>query len=243
MAGRGTKDAVGKARSEQPRGAAATGSPAKRVAGERAGSGRKGATARAESASRGPAEDRFLFDEEALAAVEKRHPEGLTSAQVVEAFTRNGVRLTEATFRKWVQLGLLPRSRRVGRKGKHQGSLGLYPPSTVRRIAAIKRRMLESLTIEDIARSLKLREAIDLIERGLGDLFRGFGEELHGAAEKRSEGDQRQAERLLEQLEKQAAELVRRIGILERRLVEPLEREAKARAFGSGTSGGAADLL
>ena len=48
-------------------------------------------------------------------------------AQIVEAFTDAGVRLSEATFRKWVQLGLLPRSRRVGRKGKHQGSLGLYP--------------------------------------------------------------------------------------------------------------------
>ena len=190
-----------------------------------------------------PADDRFLFDEAALSAVMERHPEGLTSAQVVEAFTKNGVRLTEATFRKWVQLGLLPRSRRVGRKGKHQGSLGLYPPSTVSRIAAIKRRMRESLTIEDIARSLRLREAIDAIERGLDGLFRGFGEELHAAASKLSDGDKKQAERLLEQVQKQAGELVRRIGLLERRLVEPLEREAKARAFGSGTSGGAADLL
>src|SRR5437867_12937992 len=58
--------------------------------------------------------ERFLGDEQALLAVERRHPEGLTAAQVVEAFTAGGVRLSEATFRKWVQLGLLPRSRRVG---------------------------------------------------------------------------------------------------------------------------------
>ena len=45
-----------------------------------------------------------------------------------------GVRLSEATFRKYVQAGLLPRSKRVGRKGKHRGSQGLYPVEAVRRI-------------------------------------------------------------------------------------------------------------
>ena len=187
--------------------------------------------------------DRFLADEDAQRAVEARHPDGLTSAQIVEAFTREGVHLSEATFRKWVQLGLLPRSRRVGRKGKHQGSLGLYPKETVRRIATIKRLMGESLTIEDITRSLRFRDQIDAIERGLRDLFEGFSGALGETGERMSDGDRRQAERSIEQLGKQATDLVGRIQNLERRIVEPLEREAKARAFGSGTSGGASDLL
>jgi hypothetical protein len=185
--------------------------------------------------------DRFLEDDEALLALEEEHPEGLTAAQIVEAFTTSGVRLSEATFRKWVQLGLLPRSRRVGRKGKHQGSLGIYPPSTVRRIAAIKRLMAEGLTVEDIARSLRFKDEIEQLERGLNDLFRGF--EQHVAASGAAAEEQQAIGRLLDQVRKQAGELVRRIGILERRIVAPLEREAKARAFGTGTAGGAADLL
>jgi hypothetical protein len=165
----------------------------------------------------------------------------MTAAQVVEAFTARGVRLSEATFRKWVQLGLLPRSRRVGRKGKHQGSLGIYPPSTVRRIAVIKRLMAESLTIEDIVRSLRFKDEIDQLDRGLHDLFRGFEEQI--ALSRTSAEEQRQALRSLEQVKRQAEEVVGRIEVLERRIVAPLEREAKARAFGSGTAGGAADLL
>ncbi len=185
--------------------------------------------------------DRLLGDDEALLALEEQHPDGITAAQIVEAFNAGGVRLSEATFRKWVQLGLLPRSRRVGRKGKHQGSLGIYPPSTVRRIAAIKRLMAEGLTVEDIARSLRFKDEIDSLERGLADLFRGFEQQI--AATGAGEDERQTSLRLLDQVRKQAGEMVRRIGILERRIVAPLEREAKARAFGTGTAGGAADLL
>lgn len=204
------------------------------------------AKAGAKSSAFAAAGGRFLLDDEAQRAVEARYPEGITSAQIVAAFTGSGVRLTEATFRKWVQIGLLPRSRRVGRKGKHQGSLGLYPPETVRRIAAVKRLMGESLTIEDIARSLRFRDEIEAVERGLRDLFRGFAEALGAEGQAASglpETERQKSERLLAQIEKQSGEFMRRIGTLERRIVEPFEREAKARAFGSGTSGGAGDLL
>ena len=166
----------------------------------------------------------------------------MTSAQIVEAFTAGGVKLSEATFRKWVQLGLLPRSRRVGRKGKHQGSLGLYPASVVRQIAAIRLQMAAGLTVEDIARSRRLRDGFEALERGLADLFRGFTEQL-AASPALPESVRRAAQKQLEQLQRQAGELFERIGNLERRIVEPLEREARARAFGSGTSGGAGDLL
>src|SRR5579871_585295 len=82
---------------------------------------------------------RGLLPEKELDHLERAHPAGLTAAQVVEVFRARGLKLSEATFRKYVQLGLVPRSRRVGRKGKHQGSMGLYPTTAVRRVNAIKR--------------------------------------------------------------------------------------------------------
>src|SRR5438309_6631695 len=95
------------------------------------------------SGSRGLASEPLLSDRD-LRDIERAHPQGLTSKQIVDLFESRGVRLSEATFRKYVQLGMLPRSRRIGRKGKHQGSCGIYPPHTIRRINAIKRLMASS---------------------------------------------------------------------------------------------------
>src|SRR5205814_1472585 len=58
-------------------------------------------------------------------ALEQQYAQGISAAQIVEFFAPRGVKLAQATFRKYVQLGLLPRSRRVGEKGKHRGSHGL----------------------------------------------------------------------------------------------------------------------
>lgn len=201
--------------------------------------GREGPRER--GAARSARGESFLADEEALSAIERRYPDGMTSAQIVEVFTDAGVRLSEATFRKWVQLGLLPRSRRVGRKGKHQGSLGLYPTSTVRMIAEVRRRMADGLTVEDIAHSRRLRDELEALSRGMDALLRGLGEQLAGSA--LPVGERRSVEKQLEVCGERAAELLERIGQVERRIVAPLEREARARAFGSGTSGGAGELL
>ena len=67
-------------------------------------------------------------------ALEQQHPQGISALQIVDFFAPRGVKLAQATFRKYVQLGLLPRSRRVGEKGKHRGSRGLYPAAAVRRM-------------------------------------------------------------------------------------------------------------
>src|SRR5579859_2384517 len=109
-----------------------------------------------------------LLPEGELAALERKHPEGLSAAQIVEIFRLRAIQLSEATFRKYVQQGLLPRSRRVGKKGKHQGSMGLYPASAVRRINEIKRMMAESDTIEEIQRAfLRFTGDIEAVDRGL----------------------------------------------------------------------------
>ena len=47
-------------------------------------------------------------------ALEQQYPQGISAMQIVDFFTPKGVKLAQATFRKYVQLGLLPRSLRVG---------------------------------------------------------------------------------------------------------------------------------
>src|SRR5262245_57154772 len=86
-------------------------------------------------------------DDAELDRLRQQRPDGLTAHEIVELFRARGVRMTEATFRKYVQLGLLPRSRRVGRKGRHRGSLGLYPVEAVRRVDLIKRALANRTTI------------------------------------------------------------------------------------------------
>ncbi len=113
-----------------------------------------------------------LFDDAELKAIEGENPQGLTSQRIVELFQSRGIRLSEATFRKYVQMGLLPRSVRVGRKGKHQGSQGMYPVGTVRRINEIKRMMSLDYTIEDIQRQfVMVRVEIDELARRIEELL------------------------------------------------------------------------
>ncbi|NVJ08208.1 MerR family transcriptional regulator [Myxococcus sp. AM001] len=120
-----------------------------------------------------------LLAPEEIARIERENASGLPASAILEIFRPRGVRLSEATFRKYVQAGLLPRSRRVGRKGKHQGSVGLYPVEAVRRINVIKRMMAEGHTLEDIKRSYVFHSNyIDQLERDLAGLLNGFQEEL-----------------------------------------------------------------
>lgn len=113
----------------------------------------------------------YILPLDEIARLEREHAQGITSGEVVRLYEARGARLSAATFRKYVQLGLLPRSRRVGRKGKHTGSTGLYPVSVVRRIAVIKRMMAEGYTVEDIRGSfVTLRNRLEDVEKGLGDL-------------------------------------------------------------------------
>src|SRR6266446_9962528 len=105
-------------------------------------------------------------------ALEAEHPQGISASQIVEFFAPRGVKLAQATFRKYVQLGLLPRSRRVGEKGKHRGSRGLYPATAFRRISLIKSLMDDGLTLEDIRHSFVFsRGQLDAVESALDDLF------------------------------------------------------------------------
>jgi hypothetical protein len=114
-----------------------------------------------------------VIDERIISEVEKQHAAGLTSAEILDLFARHGLQLSEATLRKYVQLGLLPRSVRVGKKGKHQGSQGIYPVAVVRQILSIKQMMAENYTIEQIQREfLFIRNDIEELEQALGRIFK-----------------------------------------------------------------------
>jgi hypothetical protein len=122
---------------------------------------------------RSPSARLSMIDAETLAQLEKAHVAGLSSAEILDVFARHDVQLSEATLRKYVQLGLLPRSVRVGRKGKHQGSQGIYPVGVVRQILRIKQMMAESYTIDQIQREfLFIRSEVEQLESMLSRIFK-----------------------------------------------------------------------
>jgi hypothetical protein len=119
------------------------------------------------------------IDDNVLASLERQHAAGLTSADLIDVCSAHGLQLSEATLRKYVQLGLLPRSVRVGRKGKHKGSLGVYPVRTIRLLVRIKEMMAESYTIEEIRRDfLFVRTDIEQLEQTLGSIFAALARAL-----------------------------------------------------------------
>jgi DNA-binding transcriptional MerR regulator len=117
--------------------------------------------------------------ETAVREIEAANPDGLTSAELVAVFSGANIKFSEATLRKYVQLGLVPRSRRVGRKGKNLGSRGVYPIRAVRRINTIKRLMAERYTIEEIqSRFLTFKDNIETLDEALGDLLKLFEQKI-----------------------------------------------------------------
>jgi DNA-binding transcriptional MerR regulator len=171
-----------------------------------------------------------LLDEDELVDIEGRFPKGMSSREIVDVFASRGLRFSEATLRKYVQLGLLPRSVRVGRKGKHCGSRGLYPAGVVRRVNQVKAMMARNLTIEEIQRSFsQFKQEIEGVSKGLRDLIAGFEREAKGRSERRQE-----IEREIEAAKHAAGELVRRISGLE----ASFSSQAAAAAAGTAAGGG-----
>lgn len=165
------------------------------------------------------------FSDDELAKLEREHPEGLSSEEILACFARKGVKFSEATLRKYVQLGLLPRSRRVGLKGKHRGSQGLYPATVVRRIQRIKIMLLDH-TIEQIQREfLFVRGDVEELERTLERIFSS----LAGASKPGRVADgSRMTSKELGEARQLASELVAKITSIESRLTMQarLQREA-----------------
>ena len=93
-----------------------------------------------------------------IAELERKRANGVTSAEVIAFFRDRGVRLSEAAFRRYVQLDLLPRCRRVGRKGRHRGSEGIYPTRVVRQLNEVKRLLDDGYGIDDVRAMFRVSE-------------------------------------------------------------------------------------
>ena len=174
--------------------------------------------------------------EEELRAIETAYPDGLTAVQVVDAFTSRNIKFSEASFRKYVQQGLLPRSRRVGRKGKHKGSLGVYPAKTVRRINTVKRLMQDGYTIEEIQGQFLLYT--DLVE-GVAENLLELCTRLARDAEKLEPSVRREVGKELTEARKEGDRLVEKLGELTRKVAAPRTDSLRL----AGAAGGAEDLL
>lgn len=149
--------------------------------------------------------------------LERAHPQGMSVQQIVDAFTLRGGRLTEATFRKYVQLGLLPRSVRVGRKGKHRGSQGLYPSTAVRQLDHIRRLMGQGFTMEEIQKDfLFVRGDIEALGRQLERVYAAIENALEERAEQGG-ADPFVTRQMLEAREA-GGELVSKLEAIERRM-------------------------
>lgn len=200
------------------------------VAHRRRGDGDAPATTR-----KGPAG--YLAADE-LRQIEEQHGEGITAVQIVDVFVSRGVRFSEASFRKYVQQGLLPRSRRVGRKGKNKGSLGVYPAKTVRRINEVKRLMGEGYTIEEIQEQFLLfTDLVENVDEAVTELLARLDE---GVASERLDPQARRAvAKELADARRTAGDVVERLGALAQKVAAP--RSALLRK--SGAAGAAEDLL
>jgi DNA-binding transcriptional MerR regulator len=164
--------------------------------------------------------------EDVLDRVEREHAQGISSGDILELFASHGVKFSEATLRKYVQLGLLPRSVRVGRKGKHQGSQGMYPATVVRQIQRIKEMMAQDYTIEEIQREfLFVRGDIEELERTLSKVFDALRD---AAKERRSETSSRAIAYDLASAETLARELLAKLSQLEDRLMAQARLARKA---------------
>jgi hypothetical protein len=133
------------------------------------------------------------WSESALQALERAHPQGLAVQQIVDAFDQAGDRL--------------------GRKGKHKGSQGLYPVTVIRRIDSIRRLMSQGYTIDQIQREFLV------VSGDVEELTRSF-ERVVSAIERLLEarGGDALAERQLEEARALGDALLRKLDEIEQRM-------------------------
>jgi hypothetical protein len=168
--------------------------------------------------------------DELLERLEREHPQGLTSQEILDTLASYDVKFSEATLRKYVQLGLLPRSIRVGRKGKHQGSQGMYPATVIRQIQRIRDMMAQNFTIEEIQREfLFVRGDIEDLERSIAKVFDALREAARDRrAEVRSETTGRAIANDLATAEQLANDLLAKLTVIEERLMAQAQLQKRA---------------
>lgn len=161
---------------------------------------------------RNTSNDFFIGDSQWKLELEEKFPEGISMPDLLAELGRHDISLTEATFRKYVQLGLLPRSVRVSRKGERGGSLGLYPLSTIEQVATIRRMLERGMTMQEIQRDfLFVRGDIEVLSRQLEQVYSALGVAVE------SRGDA-VMEHALEKARSIGSELLKAVEALEQKL-------------------------
>jgi len=179
-----------------------------------------------------------LLTSEELRQIEDVYGDGISAVQIVDVFVSRGVRFSEASFRKYVQQGLLPRSRRVGRKGKNKGSMGVYPAKSVRRINDVKRWMTQGYTIEEIqAQFLQFTDLVENVDEAVADLCERLDEEV--AAPRLDAQSRRALAKDVAEARRLGADLIERLTELAHRVAAPRTEQLRK----SGAAGSAEDLL
>ena len=155
---------------------------------------------------KGDAQDARLevFARDELAQLHKRFKDGITSAELVTLLKEKNMRFSEATLRKYVQLGLLPRSRRVGRVGMRRGSVGIYPVSIIAQIATIKSGLSSNLTLD----AMRARSSLIADLETMTSTFQRVRNLLKTAADGQ---EKREFEEQLKWLDRQFLELHQRL--------------------------------
>ena len=142
--------------------------------------------------------------------LERQHEAGVSSSTIVDIFQGKGERFSEATLRKYVQLNLLPKSRRVGTRGKHKGSSGVYPVSIIGLVNEIKRTLAAGATLDEIRyTSVGLVGEVHALRRVVQETAARFAEAID------KQGDARHRSGLLKSLDKQSKALNKQIEELE----------------------------
>ncbi|MCK5688703.1 MerR family transcriptional regulator [Myxococcota bacterium] len=156
-----------------------------------------------------------LLTQAEIRKIEKDHAEGVFSALIVSTFRKKGERFSEATLRKYVQVGLLPKSRRVGIKGRNRGSSGLYPVGVIRLINDIKKALEKGATLSEIRVSkVGLQGEIQTLRRSAESTVARFSDAIGGgrgkaatALRKALDGHRKAIEKEIKELEKLAARI------------------------------------
>ena len=117
-----------------------------------------------------------------LTALEEKHPEGLTLAQILGCLEHEGIHIAVATFRKYVQRGLLPQSQLVRREngGMHSGSQGLYPATAIRYLLEIRARRSAGETLAKIRQNMRAAILQDALGRRFANVWRALQAEIAG---------------------------------------------------------------
>ncbi len=131
-----------------------------------------------------------IFAGQELQRLERQYAEGIKSGEVVEVFRAKGHRFSEATLRKYVQLGLLPKSRRIGVRGRHRGSMGVYPVSIIRLVNDIKSALDGGSTLEEVRLGcVGLSAEVNALRMRYEEVSRRFEEALVRIQDRERQGE------------------------------------------------------